>query len=108
MRNLATALAALVLPAVAIAQGSPAREGQAGETPAPRSAKEANLEAAPQPPTTTREPGARPGDPERIVTTYPGNLRPPTAASLDKDYPVCRGTLQDNCRNPGEGGAPRR
>ena len=106
MRTLLTAvLAMLTLPAASIAQEDSASQSQAESASAPRSAKEANLQAAPQPPTTAREPGARPGEPDRIVTTYPGNLKPPPASSFDKEYPVCGGEVQDNCRNRGEGEA---
>ncbi|MGH6786850.1 MAG: hypothetical protein ACREBO_08465 [Novosphingobium sp.] len=43
------------------------------------------------------------------TTTVVSNaLPPPPAASLNKTYPVCTRTLQDNCQNPGEGGAPGR
>lgn len=109
MRTLFTAvaasLAALALPTASIAQQAPAGED---ETPAPSSAREANLQAAPSPPTTQFEPGTAPDKPDRLVTTYPGNVKPPPAAALDKQYPVCRGAVQDNCQNAGEGGAPGR
>ena len=104
----AATLAVLALPPASIAQDASTSQSQDENAPAPRSAKEANLQAAPQPPTTTREPGARPSEPDRIVTTYPGNLRSPPASSFDKEYPVCGGTVQDNCRNRGEGEATGR
>ena len=99
---LVSAIAAVSLPAALSAQADPQTD------PAPRSATEANTQAAPAPPTTTLEPGVLPGEPDEVVTSYPGNLTPPPVASLDKTYPVCRGQLQDNCQNPGEGGAPGR
>jgi hypothetical protein len=41
-----------------------------------------------------------------VVTTYPGNDSGPPASALNKEYPVCTRKLQDECQNPGEGGAP--
>jgi hypothetical protein len=99
---LVAAIAAVSLPAALSAQADPQTD------PAPDSATEANAQAAPAPPTTTIEPGTLPGEPTVVVTTYPGNLTPPPVASLDKTYPVCRWEVQDNCQNPGEGGAPGR
>jgi hypothetical protein len=43
-----------------------------------------------------------------VVTSVPGNLASPPASALNKTYPVCRGAIQDECQNPGEGGAPGR
>nr|WP_207785918.1 hypothetical protein [Altererythrobacter segetis] len=43
-----------------------------------------------------------------VVTSVPGNLEPPPASALNKHYPVCSRTVQDQCQNPGEGGAPGR
>ena len=43
-----------------------------------------------------------------VVTNHPGNLTPPPASALNKTYPVCTSRLQDDCQNPGEGGAPGR
>jgi hypothetical protein len=99
---LVAAIAAVSLPAALSAQADPQTD------PAPRGTTEANTEAAPASPTTTLEPGTLPGEPDKVVTSYPGNLTPPPVASLDKTYPVCRGEVQDNCQNPGEGGAPGR
>jgi hypothetical protein len=72
-----------------------------GDVPAPRTAAEANAQAAPPPATVTSGASA-------VVTTYPGNLGPPPASVLNKEYPVCTARLQDSCQNPGEGGAPGR
>jgi hypothetical protein len=113
MRNIFLAgVAALALAtAPAIAQDTYNDTNSAGaqqpmaNAPAPRSAAEANAQAQPAPPTrdviTNETTGA-----STVVTTYPGNLTPPSAASLDKTYPVCNAHRQDNCQNPGEGGAP--
>lgn len=68
------------------------------DVPAPRTAAEANAQAAPPAPSVTSGAGA-------VVTEYPGNLTPPPSA-LNKGYPVCTAQLQDSCQNPGEGGAP--
>jgi hypothetical protein len=43
-----------------------------------------------------------------VGTNIPGNLTPPPASALNRDYPVCTRKLQDSCQNPGEGGAPGR
>jgi hypothetical protein len=84
------------------------------------SADQANAQAQPAPPTTTvtTTPAVpaqttvttTPAQPPRttIVTNNPGNLTPPPASALNKTYPVCSRQLQDNCQNPGEGGAPGR
>jgi hypothetical protein len=69
------------------------------------SADEANAAVTPPPPVTTIVPGAASGA-GAVVTTYPGNLGPPPASALNKHYPVCTRKLQDECQNPGEGGAP--
>lgn len=111
MRNLiltgAAALALVSLPALAQdAAGAPdpatATERPA---PAPRSADQANAQATPAPPTVTIVPGAASGA-GAVVTTYPGNDSGPPASALNKTYPVCTRELQDECQNPGEGGAP--
>ena len=75
--------------------------------PAHQSADEANANAAPAPPTTTVETDAATGA-GAVVTTIPGNDTGPPAEALNKSYPVCRGAVQDECQNPGEGGAPGR
>lgn len=56
--------------------------------------------------TTTVSPN--PGGPAVVTHTNPGNLTPPPQSAMNKTYPVCTRTLQDNCQNPGEGGAPGR
>jgi hypothetical protein len=73
--------------------------------PAPQSADEANAQAAPAPPTTTVETDAATGA-GAVVTTFPSNVAAPPPAA--RSYPVCRGAVQDECQNPGEGGAPGR
>ena len=75
--------------------------------PSAQSADEANAQATPAPPTTTVQTDAATGAGE-AVTNYGGNLTPPPASALNKTYPVCRGAVQDECQNPGEGGAPGR
>jgi hypothetical protein len=72
-----------------------------GDVPAPRTAAEANAQAAPPPASVTSGASA-------VVTTYPGNLTAPPPSALNKTYPVCTARLQDSCQNPGEGGAPGR
>jgi len=37
-----------------------------------------------------------------ITYTLPNNYGPPPASSLNKDYPVCGGEIQDDCISPGE------
>lgn len=46
--------------------------------------------------------------PPSTPTTVDNTLPPPPASSVGKAYPVCTRTMQDNCQNPGEGGAPGR
>lgn len=85
-----------------------------------QSANQANAQAQPAPPTTTVT--TTPAMPARttvtttpatpaqttIATNNPGNLSAPPASAMNKTYPPCTRTLQDNCQNPGEGGAPGR
>lgn len=71
-------------------------------------ASEANAQAAPPPPNTTVVDEGNPATPATVVRTDPGNLTPPPASAQNKTYPVCTAKLQDNCQNPGEGGAPGR
>jgi hypothetical protein len=104
MRNLiltgAAAIALAAMPAVAQDSGA----SSTASTPPPvQSADEANARAAPAPPTTTVEPGAASGA-GAVVTTYPGNVSAPPPAA--ESYPVCSHKVQDECQNPGEGGAP--
>ncbi|WP_156842170.1 hypothetical protein [Novosphingobium aquimarinum] len=35
---------------------------------------------------------------------YKGALTPPPADAMDKDYPICKGDVQDSCINPREAG----
>lgn len=72
------------------------------DEPAPRSAAEANMRVIPGPPIVTVEPSIRPGGPDTIITTYPGNLVPPPPSSFNREYPPCGPDLQDNCRNAGD------
>ncbi len=76
-----------------------------GEVPV-RTADQANAATSIPPASTTVTTGA--SGRTVVATNIPGNLAPPPAASLNKTYPVCTRTLQDNCQNPGEGGAPGR
>ena len=76
--------------------------------PTPQTADEANAQVQPVPPSTAViEPGAASGA-GSVVTTYPGTDAGPPASALNKHYPVCTRKLQDECQNPGEGGAPGR
>ena len=107
MRTLLLAATAL---AVAVPTGLSAQQ----------SADEANAQNQPAHATTTvittpAEPArttvvTTPAQPAQttIVTNNPGNLTAPPPQALSKTYPVCTRTLQDNCQNPGEGGAPGR
>lgn len=111
MRNLiltgAAALALVSLPALAQEAAGALDPATATErpSPTPRSADQANAQAAPTPPTVTIVPGAASGA-GAVVTTYPGNDNGPPASAFNKRYPVCTRELQDECQNPGEGGAP--
>jgi len=108
-------MAALALSTVpALAQDNTPQTGANSNAPAaqpadtPPSADEANAQVQPAPPTTTLvEPGAASGA-GAVITTYPGNDAGPPASALNKQYPVCTRKLQDECQNPGEGGAPGR
>ena len=51
---------------------------------------------------------AMPADPSYQGGPYKGALTPPPASAMNKEYPVCTAKMQDNCQNPGEGGAPGR
>jgi hypothetical protein len=53
-------------------------------------------------------PPAMPADPSYNAGPYKGALTQPPADAMNKSYPVCTRKLQDNCQNPGEGGAPGR
>jgi hypothetical protein len=105
MRTLLLAgAAALSLAAIPSALGAQATTSQ----PAPQTADEANAQAQPAPQTTTVVPAPTPDQPATVVTDNPGNLTAPPPQAFNKTYPLCTRTLQDNCQNPGEGGAPGR
>lgn len=94
--------------------------------PESHSADDANAQVQPAPPRTTVSPNPgspatvtesadgtvtvqpNPGTAATVTTTFPGNLTPPPQSALNKTYPVCQGKVQDDCQNPGEGGAPGR
>jgi hypothetical protein len=111
----AAALALATMPALAQDDSASPDAQQADQeappadqtAPAPKSADQANAENPPAPPTTTVEPDAASGA-GAVVTTFPGNDTGPPASALNKHYPVCSRTIQDDCQNPGEGGAPGR
>lgn len=46
-------------------------------------------------------PPAQPSDPTYQAGPYKGALTAPPAEAMNKTYPVCTRTVQDNCRNPG-------
>lgn len=120
MRNVliiaAGAFSLTVLPAALAAQdaaspnsGQPSTTSQTtGQTTSQTSSqttRQANVEATPAPRTTTV---TNAGGRTVITTNNPGNLTPPPADAQNRTYPVCSRTVQDNCQNPGEGGAARR
>ena len=84
-----TALMLAAAPAALNAQGAPQTSAQANAPP-------------PAPSTTVM---TRPSGQALVTSNNPGNMTPPPASALNKTYPLCSRTLQDNCRNPGEGGA---
>lgn len=92
------ALALVAVPAALSAQATPTQQ----------TADQANAEAQPAPPSTHVVPAPAPGEPATIVNNNPGNLTAPPPQAFNKSYPLCTRTLQDNCQNPGEGGAPGR
>ena len=97
--NGVAALALIAAPAIAQDAGA--------DAPQTKSADQANAEATPAPPTTTVVTDAATGA-GAVVTTIPGNDVGPPASALNKSYPVCSRSVQDECQNPGEGGAPGR
>ena len=106
----AAALALATFPAIAQdndhdSDDATATAPAAAPQQAPRSAEQANANAQPGPTTTAVAVDAATGA-SAVVTTFPGNVSPPSSAALNKHYPVCTRKLQDNCQNPGEGGAP--
>ena len=100
----ATALA-LAVPAALAAQQT-ADEANAEAQPAPATTTVTTTPAVPAQTTVTTTP-AQPAQ-TTIVTNNPGNLTSPPASAMNKTYPLCSRALQDNCQNPGEGGAPGR
>lgn len=100
----ATALA-LAVPAALSAQQT-ADQANAANQPAPATTTVTTTPAVPARTTVTTTP-AQPAQ-TTITTSNPGNLAPPPASAMNKSYPVCTRTLQDNCQNAGEGGAPGR
>ena len=110
----AAALTLTVLPAALAAQQS-ADEANAQNPPAPATTTVITEPAEPAETTVITTPSettviTEPAEPAQttIVTNNPGNLTPPPPQAFNKTYPVCTRTLQDNCQNPGEGGAPGR
>jgi hypothetical protein len=101
----ATALALATVPAALAAQQT-ADQANAQAQPAPSTTTVTRTPAVPAQTTVTTTP-AQPAQ-TTVVTNNPGNLTPPPASALNKTYPLCSRTLQDNCQNPGEGGAPGR
>ena len=93
------AIALIAAPAFAQDAGS--------DAPQTKSADQANADTPPAPPTTTVVTDAATGA-GAVVTTIPGNDAGPPASALGKSYPVCSRKVQDECQNPGEGGAPGR
>jgi len=100
----ATALA-LAVPAALAAQQT-ADQANAQAQPAPATTTVTTTPAMPAQTTVT----TTPAQPARttVVTNNPGNLTAPPASAMNKTYPLCSRTVQDNCQNPGEGGAPGR
>jgi hypothetical protein len=124
--------AALTLTALPTALGAQESVGGAAEQPVDGAADRAPAaaETAVTPPTepasrttsVTPNPGApatvtyrpngtttvspNPGGPAVVTHNNPGNLTSPPQSAMNKRYPVCTRRLQDNCQNPGEGGAP--
>ena len=97
-----------LMAAPAIAQDASTNTAPADQAaPQPQSADEANAETPPAPSTTTVETDAATGA-GSVVTTIPGNDAGPPVSTLNKRYPMCSRAVQDECQNPGEGGAPGR
>ena len=101
----AAALTLTALPTALNAQQS-AGEANAHNPPAPATTTVITTPAEPARTTVVTTP-AQPAQ-TTIVTNNPGNLTAPPPQAFNKTYPVCTRTLQDNCQNPGEGGAPGR
>jgi hypothetical protein len=96
---------AMTVPAGLAAQQT-ADQANAQNLPAPATTTVTTTPAQPATTTVTTTP-AQPAQ-TTITTNNPGNLTPPPASAMNKTYPVCSRTVQDNCQNPGEGGAPGR
>lgn len=106
----AAALSLASIPFAATAQDAGAAVDTSTNAPAPGApavwtANDANAAVPPTTDTTvtTRTTGA---GQQEVITTITGNASPPPASAMNKDYPICRGAVQDSCQNPGEGGAP--
>ena len=100
------AMALIAAPAFAQDAATDAPAADKG-APQPQSADDANADAPPAPAVTTVATDAATGA-GAVVTTIPGNDAGPPASALGKAYPRCSRTVQDECQNPGEGGAPGR
>lgn len=98
----AAALTVTALPATLNAQD--ATTEAAPQPTNTQTADEANAKADPAPQTTTVTTTAT--GRTTVTSNNPGNLSAPPPQAFNKTYPVCTRTLQDNCQNPGEGGAP--
>jgi hypothetical protein len=72
------------------------------------SADQLNAQSQPAEASTTVVMSADPYEPDAVVTNMPGNMSSVPSAAMNKAYPVCSARMQDNCQNPGEGGAPGR
>ena len=108
----AAALTLSALPTALSAQQS-ANDANARNQPAPATTTVITEPAEPATTTVISTPStttviATPAEPAQttIVSNNPGNLTPPPKSAMNKSYPVCTRALQDNCQNPGEGGAP--
>ncbi len=107
----AAALSLAAIPFAVTAQdaGAAASAHTSTEAPAPgvpaQTANEANAAVPPTTDTTVTTITSGAGQ-QDVVTTTTGNAAPPPASALNKDYPICRGAVQDSCQNAGEGGAP--
>jgi len=93
------------LAAMALIAAPALAQDASSSAPQTKSADQANAEATPAPSTTTVVTDAATGA-GAVVTTIPGNDAGPPASALNKSYPKCSRTVQDECQNPGEGGAP--
>lgn len=99
----AMAFTLAALPLAAVAQN----DGQTTATTTTQTASEANAAVPPRTEATVTTRTTEAGQQE-VITTTRGNATPPPASAMGKDYPICRGAVQDGCQNAGEGGAPGR